>query len=78
MGYLTVKVKLLTYNEYKAHIELYKRHGLAQFLKLYEAHKNNHVDRKNLHWGEEVEYALFYFDVNSSSVKLMNDAYRLI
>lgn len=78
MGYLNVQGRLLTYNEYKEHVEFYKKHGLNQFVKLYEAHKDRQIERQNLHWGEEVEYSLFYFDVNSNSVKLMNDGFRLI
>lgn len=78
MGYLNVQGRLLTYNEYKNKIENYKKHGLKQFLNLYEAHKNRQIKNENLHWGEEVEYSLFYFDVNTNQVKLMNDGCRLI
>jgi hypothetical protein len=66
MGYLNVQGKLLTYNEYKDRLENYKRHGLTQFLKIYNAHKDREIKPENLHWGEEVEYSLFYFDVNTT------------
>lgn len=68
----------MTYDEYKHQVDIYKKHGLAQFLKIYDAHKNMFTKREDLRWGEEVEYSLFYFDVNATSVKLMNDGFRLI
>ena len=68
----------MTYSEYKERVEFYKKHGLTQFLNIYKAHKDREIKRENLHWGEEIEYSLFYFDVNTTSVKLMNDGYRLI
>jgi len=40
MGYLSVEGKLLTYNQYKDLCDKYKIHGLREFLKLYEAHKD--------------------------------------
>lgn len=78
MGYLTIKGKLMTYNQYKEHIPEYKIHGIRQFIKLYEAHKDKHIEKQNLHWGEEIEYSVFYFDLSSSSVKLSNEGFRLI
>lgn len=66
MGYLNVQGRLLTYNEYKDRVENYKKHGLTQFLNLYAAHKNREIKPEDLHWGEEVEYSLFYFDVNTN------------
>ena len=56
----------MTFNEYKERVETYKKHGLAQFLKIYNAHKDREINRENLHWGEEIEYSLFYFDVNTT------------
>jgi hypothetical protein len=53
MGYLNVKGKLMTYNEYKNMVEKYKCHGLTQFLTIFEAHKDKYIDAKDLHWGEE-------------------------
>jgi hypothetical protein len=64
MGYLTVHGKLLTFNEYKDRISDYKCHGLRQFLKIFEAHKDRNIEKGKLHWGEEMEYSLFYFDLN--------------
>jgi hypothetical protein len=78
MGYLNVKGKLMTYNEYKNMVEKYKCHGLTQFLTIFEAHKDKYIDAKDLHWGEEIEYSLYYFDLNESKLKLVNDALRLI
>ena len=45
---------------------------------LYNAHKDRKIQRENLHWGEEIEYSLFYFDVNTNYIKLTNDGSRLI
>lgn len=78
MGYLTVKGKLMTYSQYKHLIEQHKMHGLAQFLTIYNAHKDKQIGENNLHWGEEIEYTLFYFDLNESKIKLVNDGFRLI
>ncbi len=61
MGYLTVHGRLMTYDEYKDKIPLYKIHGIKQFLNIYNAHKNKQVDKRNLHWGDEIEYSLYYF-----------------
>ena len=65
MGYLTIEGNLLTYSEYKDLCERYKIHGLKEFLKIYETHKDLNIPRKDLHWGEEIEYTLFYFDQGS-------------
>jgi hypothetical protein len=62
MGYLTIHGHLLTYSEYKHLIPEYKTTGLAQFLSIYNAHKNRLITEENLHWGEEVEYCVFYFN----------------
>ncbi len=62
MGYLTIHGHLLTYSEYKDLIPQYKLVGLAQFLSIYNAHKDRLITEDNLHWGEEVEYCVFYFN----------------
>ena len=43
MGYLTIKGRLMTYSEYKDFVEKYKLHGLNQFLKIYESHKDRKI-----------------------------------
>jgi hypothetical protein len=43
MGFLTVNGMLLTYQEYKKLIEHYKTHGLLQFLRLYDIHKDRRI-----------------------------------
>ena len=68
MGYLTVQGNVLTYNQYKDRKEEYKIHGLKEFLKIYEAHKDQFMAQKDLHWGEEIEYTLFYFDAGAQQV----------
>jgi hypothetical protein len=78
MGFLTVKGTLMTYSEYKNYTQQYKIQGLSQFLKIYKSHKDRNIKQADLHWGEEIEYSLFYFDLNESKVKLMNDALNLI
>jgi hypothetical protein len=65
MGYLSVKGKLLTYVEYKAYCEQYKLDGLRQFLHIYSAHKDRYIESHNLHWGEEIEYTLYYIDAHA-------------
>ena len=56
MGFFNVKGGVLTYNQYKEKIEQYKKHGLMQFVSLYDAHKNRQIALKDLKWGEEMEY----------------------
>jgi hypothetical protein len=56
MGFLNVKGNVLTYNQYKDKIEGYKRHGLLQFVSLYNAHKNKFIPLRDLKWGEEMEF----------------------
>ena len=56
MGFLNVKGNVLTYNQYKDRIEQYKRHGLGQFISLYNAHKTQFIPLADLKWGEESEY----------------------
>ena len=40
MGFLTVNGVLMTYDEYKHLQQLYKIHGLMQFVNLYNIHKD--------------------------------------
>ena len=53
------------YSEYKKHNEKYKEVGIQQFLNLFKSHKGRRLEKKQLHWGEEIEYTLFYFDTIS-------------
>ena len=62
MGYLTVQGRMMTYSEYKDKIEVFKLHGIRQFLEIYNAHKENRIDKRHLHWGDEIEYSLYYFE----------------
>jgi hypothetical protein len=62
MAYLTVQGRLMTYLEYKELIARYKKHGINQFLNIYLAHKDRQIKAENLHWGDEIEYTLFYFN----------------
>ena len=78
MGYLTIQGKLLTYEEYKEQIETYKVHGLREFLEVYNAHKDVKKELKDLKWGEEMEYTLFYFDVSSQKLCLTNQGFKMI
>lgn len=48
----------MTYEQYKDKIEMYKRHGLLQFVSLYKTHKSRFIELKDLKWGEEMEYQL--------------------
>jgi hypothetical protein len=56
MGFLSVMGFLMTYEEYKNWEVRYKRHGLMQFMNIYNAHRDKSIQKKDLHWGEEVEY----------------------
>jgi hypothetical protein len=78
MGYLTVKGKLMTYNEYKSDIHKYKLRGLLEFLEIYAAQKDKHRLRRDLHWGEELEYTLFHLHEEEKRVQLTDRAYGLI
>jgi len=78
MGFLTAQGKVLTYNEYKDRKEEYKQWGLEEFIAIWKAHKDRKIPQEALHWGEEVEYALFYFDEPNRKVKLVNNASILI
>jgi hypothetical protein len=78
MGYLTAFGELLTYNEYKEKIPLYKKHGINQFLAIYNTHKDRRIEENNLHWGEEVEYSVYYFNRFNGTLQLFNDAYNFI
>ena len=56
MGFLSTKGNLLTYNQYKDRVEQYKRHGLDQFMSVYNVHKDRFIPLRDLKWGEEMEY----------------------
>jgi len=49
----------MTYSEYKDLCAKYKERGLLEFLEIYAVHKDKHRERRELHWGEEMEYTLF-------------------
>ena len=74
MGYLEIQGRKMTYNEYKQKeiIQKYKMNGLYQFLNIYNAHKDRFIEKKNLHWGEEVEYTLFMLDSHMRKAWLAN------
>ena len=78
MGFLDIKGKMMTYSEYKQFIDAYKQKGLQEFLEIYKAHKADYRDRKDLHWGEELEYTLFYMDKVNRKVQLTNKGFDLI
>ena len=74
MGFLTVNGQLLTYEEYKHLINLYRAHGILQFMRLYNIHKDREIALEDLHWGEEIEYSLYKLDENRRKVQLTCDA----
>ena len=78
MGFLTVNGHLMTYDEYKHLINLYRAHGILQFMKLYNIHKDREIRPEDLHWGEEIEYALYAFDDANRRVQLSCDADDII
>jgi hypothetical protein len=67
MGFFTVSGKLVTYEQYKEYITDYKKIGLMQFIRNYNCHKDRFIAREDLHWGEEMEYAIF--DIMKEGVK---------
>ena len=78
MGFLSVNGFLMTYEEYKHWQVRYKRHGLMQFCNLYNTHKTRFIEQKDLHWGEEIEYSLYFFDEARKRVLLACDASKII
>lgn len=74
MGFFTVTGKLVKYEEYKPYIEDYKRLGLKQFVRNFKIHKDRFIDRKDLHWGEEMEYACFDLLTSETKPQLMCNA----
>ena len=78
MGFLTVNGKLMTYDEYKHLVNLYRAHGVMQFMKLYNVHKDRQIAPQDLHWGEEIEYMLYQFDRENNKVQLTCDAGDII
>ena len=78
MGFLTVNGHLMTYDEYKQVINLYRAHGILQFMKIYNVHKDRQIAPENLHWGEEIEYKLYKFDDQNQKVQLSCDADDII
>ena len=62
MGFLNVKGGVLTYNEYKQKKETYKKHGVMQFVSLYNSQINKNIPLKDLKWGEEMEYLIYSND----------------
>ena len=78
MGFLSIQGGVLTYSQYKDQIETYKKHGLMQFVSVYNSHKSRLIPLKDLKWGEEMEYQLYVFDEQNKSIKLSNRGPELI
>jgi hypothetical protein len=74
MGFLTVLGYVMTFNEYKAHINCYKKAGLLQFANLFKKYKDIKISKENLHWGEEIEYHLYSFREEEDLVLISCDA----
>ena len=55
-------------------IEHYKIHGVLQFLRLYNIHKDVYLKAEDLHWGEEIEYHIYAMDQENRSCQLSCDA----
>jgi hypothetical protein len=72
MGFLNIKGKMLTYEQYKELIQKYKDRGILEFIELFNAHKDKKKERRDLHWGEELEYMLFHMYDDRSEAKLTN------
>lgn len=68
MGLLSVGTPL-SWEETKKNAEKIKKHGIIQFINLY----NNLKDRQRdtLKWGDEIEYTLVYLDHENKSARLL-------
>lgn len=77
MGYLTIQGHVVTFNDYKEMLSFYKYHGLRQFLAIYHAHKDRHIEENDLHWGEEIEYSVFSMS-DPERAQLFSDAFSKI
>lgn len=78
MGFLSVQGGVLTYNQYKSKVDQYKKHGLNQFVSIYNAHKERSIPLRDLKWGEEMEYQLYVIDEEKKSILLSNRGPELI
>lgn len=78
MGYLTINGILMTYSEYKDQCDKYKWRGLLEFLDIHREQKDKHRERRDLHWGEEMEYILFQFNEKDHKLQLTDKAFDLI
>lgn len=78
MGFLSVNGMLLTFDEYKELVGHYKVHGLLQFIKLFNIHKDRELTPAQLHWGEEIEYHLYSLRSQERRVALSCDANDVI
>lgn len=47
-------------------------------MEIFNAHKDRFIAKKDLHWGEELEYTLFCIDNDTQTLKLTNQAFDLI
>ena len=74
MGFLTVMGYVMTFNEYKTHINCYKKAGLLQFANLFKKYKDINIPKEKLHWGEEIEYHLYSFREDENLVLISCDA----
>eukprot|EP01084_Bolivina_argentea_P307161 530866_1 len=67
MGLLT-EGKPLKWHESKEYIDYVKKHGVEQFINLYNSEKGRCCD--SFKWGDELEYLLIYAPSNSKEAKL--------
>ena len=68
----------MTFNEYKEHINCYKKAGLLQFQNLFKRYKDIKINKENLHWGEEIEYHLYSFREEENLVLISADCSGLL
>ncbi len=67
MGLLTVGAPL-SWEDSKKHIDHVKKHGIEQFLNLYNRYEGK--SGAVLRWGDEIEYFICKFDKENKKVKL--------
>jgi hypothetical protein len=61
MGFLKDLGFVMTYNEYKEFISMYKQKGIMEFIGIWNTYKDRHIELQDLHWGEEIEYHMYTF-----------------
>lgn len=71
MGFLVDVGQTFNYHDSKPLIDYIKKHGILQFLCLYQKFKD--LQQETLFWGDEIEFHLLNMDSNSRSPRLQTN-----